>query len=121
MLKIVPIGLHIPFPAISGAHPWIGSYKPLHGGTPHTEADGRHPIEPQSTDISSLRISPNKFVVRTTPSIFDVFLIKCMAAASTRQYSISTLVKLLLMQSVATCLKNFDDAKTLALSTIMIF
>eukprot|EP00835_Amoeboradix_gromovi_P004147 NODE_306_length_11344_cov_0.675767.p7 type:complete len:153 gc:universal NODE_306_length_11344_cov_0.675767:8119-8577(+) len=93
-LRIVPIGLHIFIPAISGAHPCIGSYKPLHGGTPHNEALGKHPILPHKTLISSLNISPNKLVVSNTPSSLLVFFIKCIAAASTRHVSILTVGKL---------------------------
>lgn len=56
-LSIVPIGLAIPFPAMSGAEPWIGSYKPRVGlnslegkdGAPASDAEGRRPREPGMT------------------------------------------------------------------------
>jgi hypothetical protein len=61
-LRIVPIGLAIPFPAMSGAEPWIGSYMPEVGlkegfeanaGAPARDADGSNPKEPGITLVSS--------------------------------------------------------------------
>lgn len=54
---MVPIGFAIPLPAISGAEPWMGSYRPLVGlkfaegadGAPANDADGRSPREPGMT------------------------------------------------------------------------
>lgn len=59
-LRIVPIGFAMPFPAISGAEPWIGSYIPLVvlkfgaeyevvDGAPANDADGRRPSDPGIT------------------------------------------------------------------------
>lgn len=54
-LRMVPIGFAIPFPAISGAEPWMGSYRPgvvlksfVSGveGAPASEADGSKPSDP---------------------------------------------------------------------------
>ena len=61
---VIPIGLAIPFPAMSGALPCIGSYKPSWDAL--SEAEGRTPIEPGSTAASSVSISPNKFSVTIT-------------------------------------------------------
>jgi len=97
-LRIVPIGLAIPCPAISGAEPWMGSYNPVvvlkSGalkseivGAPAREAEGNNPREPGMTLDSSERlgcrqqstkrhsrvythISPNKFSVSKTPFSF---------------------------------------------------
>ena len=65
-LRIVPIGLAIPRPAMSGADPWIGSYKPDVGlnegeegteGAPASDAEGRRPSEPGITLDSSERLA----------------------------------------------------------------
>ena len=66
-LKIVPIGFAIPLPAISGAEPWMGSYKPdvawkfgevasATEGAPARDADGRSPSDPGMTLDSSERL-----------------------------------------------------------------
>ena len=56
-LRMVPIGLAMPCPAISGADPWIGSYNPEHrlpfSGAPANEAEGRRPKDPGMTLLSS--------------------------------------------------------------------
>ena len=46
--RIVAIGFARPFPAISGADPWIGSYKP-HVADP-IDADASSPIDPVICD-----------------------------------------------------------------------
>lgn len=63
-LRIVPMGLAIPWPAMSGAEPWMGSYSPnvvlsvtLDGG-PARDADGKSPSEPGMTLASSERLHP---------------------------------------------------------------
>ena len=67
--RIVPIGLATSCPAMSGAEPWIGSYRP---NVPcavrrsPSDADGSMPSEPASTDASSDRMSPNRFSVTMT-------------------------------------------------------
>ena len=61
--RIVPNGLAMPCPAMSGADPWIGSYKEV---PVPMEADGNNPRDPEITAPSSLKISPNKFVVTRT-------------------------------------------------------
>ncbi len=91
-LRMVPIGLAMPIPAISGADPCIGSYRPEVGlksaegaeGAPASDAEGRRPREPGITLDWSERLeivhekkshkmackaymSPNKFSVRITP------------------------------------------------------
>ena len=63
-LSIVPIGFAIPLPVMSGADPWIGSYKPSVGlkslegkdGAPAREAEGRRPKEPGMTLAWSERL-----------------------------------------------------------------
>lgn len=67
MLRIVPMGFAMPCPAISGAEPWIGSYRPgvafsagleevAAVGAPAREAEGRRPSEPGMTLDSSERL-----------------------------------------------------------------
>lgn len=63
-LSIVPIGFAIPLPAMSGADPWMGSYKPSVGlkslegndGAPARDAEGRRPKEPGMTLAWSERL-----------------------------------------------------------------
>ena len=50
-------------PATSGYDPWIGSNKAFFSPM---EAEGINPIDPEITDASSVRISPNKFSVIST-------------------------------------------------------
>lgn len=67
-LRIVPTGLAMPWPAISGAEPWIGSYSPEVGlkevegtdGGPANEAEGRRPREPGITLDWSDRLHGSK-------------------------------------------------------------
>ena len=82
--RIVAIGLAISFPAISGAEPWLGSYKP--NLVSFKEALGSIPIEPVIILASSERISPNIFSVRTT-SNREGAKINCMAQLSTNMCS----------------------------------
>ncbi len=60
-LSIVAIGLAIPWPAMSGAEPCIGSYNPAQGsngvGNPAKDAEGSSPSEPGMTLLSSERLS----------------------------------------------------------------
>ncbi|CAM5263158.1 hypothetical protein RLIN73S_01618 [Rhodanobacter lindaniclasticus] len=62
--RIAPTGLATPLPAMSGAEPWIGSYKPALPSP--SDADGNSPSEPASAAASSVRMSPNRFSVTTT-------------------------------------------------------
>ena len=57
-------------PAMSGAQPWIGSYRPLPSAS--SDADGSMPIEPVSIDASSDRMSPNMLPVTITSNCFGV-------------------------------------------------
>ena len=62
--RMVAIGLAIPFPAISGAEPPLGSYRPNFVSL--RLADASIPIDPVTMLASSERISPNIFSVRIT-------------------------------------------------------
>lgn len=110
-LRIVPTGLAMPWPAISGAEPWIGSYSPEVGlkevegtdGGPANEAEGRRPREPgitldwsdrlhgsKSCSVGQIdawwdtHMSPNKFSVKITPFSFLGSDTISMAAESTK-------------------------------------
>ena len=123
-LRIEAIGFARDLPAISGAEPWIGSYKaglpplrrrPFFGGKDEIEAEGNIPKEPPITADSSERISPNKFSATITSNI-EGWVIICIAALSaniwinsTSGYSIPT--------SVATSRQSRDDSITFILSS----
>ena len=62
--RIVASGFATPLPAMSGALPWLGSYRPLPFAS--SEAEGSMPIEPVSIAASSDRMSPNMLPVTTT-------------------------------------------------------
>ena len=78
--KIVASGLAMPLPAISGAEPCEGSYKPLLLAS--NEAEGNIPIEPVSMAAASERMSPNILPVTMTSNFFGART-SCMAALST--------------------------------------
>ena len=82
--RIVASGLAIPLPAMSGAEPWIGSYKP--GPELPIEALGSIPRDPGSIEASSVRISPNMLLVTTTSNEVGR-LSRCMAIESTKTTS----------------------------------
>ena len=63
-LRMVAIGIGDPLPAMSGALPWMGSYRPRVPSP--SDADGSRPMEPASTEASSVRMSPNMFSVTIT-------------------------------------------------------
>ena len=48
-----------PFPAISGAEPWMGSYKPRDFSL--REAEGKSPKDPGIMEASSVKMSPKRF------------------------------------------------------------
>ena len=77
-------GFAVPVPAMSGAEPCTGSYRP--GPPSPTEALGSMPSEPVSMAASSLRMSPNMFSVRITSNSVG-FATSCMAALSTSMCS----------------------------------
>ena len=67
--RIVPIGLARSRPAMSGAEPWIGSYRPnvpCSVRRSPSDADGSIPRLPARTAASSDRMSPNRFSVTIT-------------------------------------------------------
>ena len=80
------MGFAMPLPAMSGAEPWLGSYRavPL-----PSDAEASMPSEPVSMDASSERMSPNVFSVTRT-SNWDGFATSCMAQLSTSMSSPST-------------------------------
>src|SRR5450756_3051523 len=67
-------------PAISGAEPWHGSYRPLLFAS--SEADGNMPMEPVSIDASSDKISPKILPVKITSNCLGART-SCIAALST--------------------------------------
>ena len=79
-LSIVAIGLAMPFPAISGADPPLGSYNPNFVSL--RLAEDSIPIEPVTIEASSDNISPNIFSVRITSNCLGSFT-SCIAALST--------------------------------------
>src|ERR1700693_2054363 len=90
--KIAAIGLAIPFPAVAGALPLIGSYRPkrppsLAAALPKV-ALGRLPSEPVSIAASSERMSPKVFSVKITSKRCGS-RISCIAAVSTSRCSSS--------------------------------
>jgi len=82
--SIVANGFAIPLPAMSGALPWLGSYKPWF--LLFKLAYGSMPIEPVSMEASSDKISPNMLPVTTTSNFLGSFT-NCMAALSTYMWS----------------------------------
>ena len=83
-LRIVPQGLAIPRPAMSGADPWMGSYNPTLVSP--SDAEGNKPSDPTSIDASSVRMSPNMFSVTRTSNSRGRDS-RCIAAASTSMCS----------------------------------
>jgi len=77
--RMVASGLAMFFPAMSGAEPWIGSYRAF--PSPRL-ADGSMPMEPVSMAASSLRMSPNKLEVTITSNC-EGLRMSCMAQLST--------------------------------------
>ena len=77
-------GLALSCPAISGAVPCTGSYRP--GPSAPRLADGSMPSEPASTADLSLRMSPNRFSVTTT-SMSRGWVTRCMANELTSAWS----------------------------------
>jgi hypothetical protein len=54
-------GLAMPWPAISGAEPWIGSKREGWHRSGSRLADGAMPMEPETAAVISERMSPNRF------------------------------------------------------------
>ena len=78
--RMQAIGLTTSCPAISGAEPWIGSYRPQVPSP--SEEDGTMPMLPVISLASSERMSPNIFSVTMTSNCAG-FLQICMAQLST--------------------------------------
>ena len=85
--RIVAIGFAKFLPAISGAEPWIGSYKPSLPAP--KDADASIPIEPATWDASSVKISPKILDVTITSNCLG-FLTSCIAQLSTYISDVST-------------------------------
>ena len=117
---MAPIGLAIPLPAIVGAEPWIGSYRACRLRSsetlPPSDADGSRPMEPASTDASSVRMSPNMFSVSTTSKL-DGRVIRCIAHASTSMCSSARSAYSSRTTRVTTWRQSRDVSSTFALST----
>ena len=110
--RMVPVGLAMPLPAMSGAEPWMGSYRPSLPSP--SEALGSRPSEPARTAASSVRMSPNMFSVTIT-SNWAACVIRRMAAESTSWCSSFTSGYSLPI-SIAILRHRRDDSSTLALS-----
>ena len=106
-------GFAWPFPAMSGALPWIGSYSPT---VPPSEAEGSIPIDPVIIDASSVRMSPKRFVVTITSNCFG-YRTSCMAQLSTSMWASATSGNSRSPTSVTTFLHNSVASRTFALST----
>ena len=85
--RMQAMGLTASCPAMSGAEPWIGSYRPR-VPSPRLE-EGTMPMLPVISLASSDKISPNMFSVTIT-SNWDGSLQICMAALSTNISRYST-------------------------------
>ena len=79
-LRIIAIGFAFPWPAMSGAEPWIGSYMPKPSAL--RLAEPSMPSEPASTLASSLRMSPKMLFVSSTSNWRGLTTI-CIDALST--------------------------------------
>ena len=86
-LKMVAMGLAMSFPAMSGALPWLGSYRP--NFVSFRLALASMPMEPVTMLASSERMSPNMFSVRITSNWAGSFT-SCMAQLSTSIWESST-------------------------------
>src|SRR5665647_2870846 len=112
-LRMVAHGLASPLPAISGAEPWIGSYR-LTPPAP-TLADGSIPMLPVSMAASSLSTSPNRFSVAITSNCLGSRM-NCMAQLSTSMWRSST-SGWRSATRIATARHRRELSSTLALST----
>ena len=78
--RMVARGLATPWPAMSGAEPWMGSYMPLPCSS--REAEGSMPMEPVNMEASSERMSPKRLPVTMTSNCLGLRT-SCMAQLST--------------------------------------
>ena len=78
--RMQAVGFTMSLPAMSGAEPWMGSYRPR-VPSPRLE-DGIIPMEPVIIEASSDRMSPNIFSVTITSNCAGFFTI-CIAQLST--------------------------------------
>ena len=118
----MPSGLARSWPAMSGAEPWIGSYRPWRPWAVSRvpiEADGSSPSEPAMTAASSDRMSPNRFSVTRTSKPAGHFA-SIIAALSTSRCSSSTSGKSAWTSSVTLRHRRLV-ARTFALSTWVTF
>ncbi len=113
--KIVASGFATSLPAMSGALPWLGSYRPLPFAS--REAEGSMPIEPVSIAASSDRMSPNMFPVTMTSNCLGART-SCIAALSTYRWSSAT-SGYSACTSLTTSFQNWKVSSTFALSTLV--
>src|SRR3989337_1815095 len=116
--RMVAMGFAMPFPAISGALPWIGSYMALFFVEPML-AEGSMPMEPVSIEASSDSMSPKVFSVTMTSNCLG-FLMSCMAQLSTYMWLSSTSGYSLPI-FMTTFLQSSVVSRTFALSTLQSF
>ena len=102
---------------MSGAEPWIGSYRPLLFAS--SEAEGSMPIEPVSIDASSDRMSPNMLPVTITSNCLGLRT-SCIAQLSTYMWDSST-SRNCFDSSVTISLQSREVSSTFALSTEQTF
>mmetsp|Transcript_4277 Transcript_4277/g.11954 ORF Transcript_4277/g.11954 Transcript_4277/m.11954 type:complete len:245 (-) Transcript_4277:458-1192(-) len=114
--RTVPMGFATPCPAISGAEPWMGSYRPNPDSL--SDAEGSRPSDPGSMEASSVRISPNIFSVTITSKCLGSRSI-CIAAASTSMCSNCTSGNSSRITRSAVRRHSRDVASTLFLSTLV--
>ncbi|MNT50838.1 hypothetical protein D3C72_1877750 [compost metagenome] len=110
---MVASGLARSLPAMSGAEPWLGSYRPLLFWS--SDADGSMPMEPVSIEASSDRMSPKMLPVTITSNCFGLRT-SCIAALSTYMCDSST-CGYSLATSIMISFQNSVVSSTLALST----
>ena len=111
--RMVPMGFAMSFPAMSGAEPWMGSYRPQEVA-PRLE-EGIIPMEPVIMEASSDRMSPNMFSVTTTSNWLGSLTI-CMAQLST-SISLSSTSGYSAARRCITDFQRREESSTLLFST----
>src|SRR5690606_22858039 len=112
--RIVARGFALFWPAMSGAEPWLGTYRPWLEA--FMEAEGSMPMEAVSMAASSDRMSPNRLPVTMTSNALGART-SCMAALSTYMCESSTF-GYSRATSMTMSRQNCEVSRTLALSTL---